>query len=138
MAATKLQANWSGVSHGNTSITKVTGVNFDQGGELTEFAADGDLYPTTIINLMNRPRCQVASGDIATLMGIAPGTTANLSATHKDAKLAASGAIAYVLSNAVFESATANGPFGAIGSVSGNFRAFSGDGTTNPLAFTRT
>lgn len=137
MAATKLQANWTGVAHASQAITKVTAVTFSQGGSLQQFAGDTDKYDTVIVNLMNKPTASITSGDIATLMGIAPGTTGILTATHKDAKLATSGDIVYSLANAVAENATANGPFGNFGSATLTFRSFSNDGTTNPLSFTR-
>jgi hypothetical protein len=86
MAATKLQANWSAVSHGSTTITRVTQVSFSQGGSLATYSADGDHYPTVVVNLINKPGASVTSSDTPTLMGIAPGTTATFSATHKDAK----------------------------------------------------
>lgn len=137
MAATKLQANWSGVALGATSFTKVTAVTFSQGGSLQMFAGDVDRYDTVAVNLMNKPTASVTSGDVATLMGVAPGTTGSFTATHKDAKLASGGDILYTLSNAVAENATANGPFGNFGSATLSLKAFSSDGTTNPLAFTR-
>ncbi len=74
MAATKLQANWTAVSLGTTSITQVSQASFSQGGSLASCSADGDLYPTVVVNLMSRPRASVTSSDTATLMGIAPGT----------------------------------------------------------------
>lgn len=137
MAATKLQAGWTGVQHGSTSITKVTAVTFSQGGALQAFAGDNDRYDTVVVNLMNKPTASVTSGDIGTLMGIAPGTTGTLAATHKDAKLASSGDIVYALANAVAQNATANGPFGNFGSATLTFMSYSSDGTTNPLSFTR-
>lgn len=137
MAATKLQANWTGVAHGSTTITKVTAVTFNQGGSLQSFAGDNDRYNTVVVNLMNKPTASVTSADIGLLMGIAPGTTASLTATHKDAKVASGGDIVYVLSNAVAENTTANGPFGNFGSATTTFESYSSDGSTNPLAFTR-
>jgi hypothetical protein len=137
MAASKIQANWSTVSHAAQAITKVTAVTFSQGGALQTFAGDTDRYDTVIVNLMNKPTASITSADIGTLMGIAPGTTGSLTATHKDAKLASGGDIIYVLANAVAENATANGPFGNFGSATLSFRSFSNDGSTNPLSFTR-
>ena len=137
MAATKLQANWSGVAHGTNTITKVTAVTFAQGGSLAEFAGDVDRFPTVILNLMTKPTASVTSADVALLMGIAPGTVASLTATHKDAAKAAGGDILYTLINAVAENATSSGPFGQYGSATINFRAYSADGSTNPLSFTR-
>jgi hypothetical protein len=137
MAATKLQANWTAVSHGTTSITRVTQVSFSQGGSLATFAADGDHYPTVVVNLMNKPRATVTSADTATLMGIAPGTTATLSATHKDAKGAVDGDILYVMANAVAENVETSGAHGQFGTATLSLLAYSSDGTTNPLSFTR-
>ena len=86
---------------------------------------------------MNKPTASITSGDIATLMGIASGTVASLTATHKDAAKAVGGDILYTLANAVAENVTGNGPFSQYGSATITFRAFSNDGSTNPLSFTR-
>lgn len=137
MAATKLQSNWSGVSHGTTAITRVTQVNFSQGGSLATFSGDGDIYPTVVVNLKNQPTATVTSADTATLMGIAPGSTATFSATHKDAKAATGGDILYVLANAVVENVQTTGGHGQFGSATMSLLSFSSDGTTSPLSFTR-
>lgn len=137
MAATKLQSNWTAVSHGTTPITRVSQVTFSQGGSLATFAADGDRFPTVVVNLMNKPRASVTSADTATLMGIAPGTTGTFSATHKDAKGASGGDILYVLANAVAENVDTSGNHGQFGSATMSLLAFSSDGATNPLSFTR-
>jgi hypothetical protein len=137
MAATKLQANWSAVSHGTTGITRVTQVSFSQGGSLATYSADGDHYPTVVVNLMNKPGASVTSSDTATLMSIAPGTTATFSATHKDAKGATGGDILYVMTNAVVENVQTAGSHGQFGSSTMSMLAYSSDGITNPLSFTR-
>jgi hypothetical protein len=137
MAATNLQANWTAVSHGTTAISRVSQVSFSQGGSLSTYSADGDHYPTVVVNLMNQPRATVTSGDAATLMGLAPGTTASFSATHKDAKGAAGGDILYVMANAVVENVETSGSHGHFGSATMSLMAFSSDGVTNPLSFTR-
>jgi len=137
MAATKVQANWATVSHGNTSITKVTSVSFNQGGKLTKFSGDGDVFPTLITNLMNDPSATVTTADAGTLMGIAPGTVATFNATHKDALGASGGAIVYALANAVVENVQASGNHGAYGTATMTLQAYSSDGSTNPLSFTR-
>jgi hypothetical protein len=137
MAASKLQANWSAVSHGTTPITRVTQVSFSQGGSLASFAADGDRYPTVVVSLMNKPKATVTSADAAALMGIAPGTAATLSATHKDAQGGSGGDILYVMANAVVENVETAGGHGQFGSATMNLLAYSSDGTTNPLSFTR-
>ncbi len=137
MAATKLQANWTAVTHGATSITRVTSVSIDVGGQLAVFAGDNDRYATVVANLMNSPRVSVTSGDEATLMGIAPGTDASFTATHKDAKLQTGGDVIYTVANAVSEGASAGGSHAAFGSATLNFQAYASDGQTNPISFTR-
>ena len=137
MAATRLQANWTAVSLGTTSITKVTQVTFSQGGSLATYSADGDHFPTVIVNLMNNPSASVTSGDEATLMAIAPGTVGVFSATHKDASSAVGGDVLYVLANAVAQNVQASGQHGAFGTATLNMLAYSSDGVTSPLSFTR-
>ncbi|MGC8638732.1 MAG: hypothetical protein ACP5XB_02505 [Isosphaeraceae bacterium] len=137
MAATKLQANWTGVSLGSTSITRVNQVSFSQGGSLATYAADGDHYPTVVVNLMNNPSASVTSADTGTLMGIAPGTCGTFSATHKDALKATGGDILYVMANAVVENVQTAGSHGQFGTSSMSLLAYSSDGVTNPLSFTR-
>jgi hypothetical protein len=137
MAATKLQANWSAVALGTTTITRVSQVSFSQGGSLASYSADGDHYPTVVVNVMNKPRATVVSADTATLMGFAPGTTATLSATHKDAKRSTGGDILYVMANAVVENVETSGSHGQFGSATMSLMAYSSDGTTSPLSFTR-
>jgi hypothetical protein len=137
MAASKVQANWTSVSHGSNPITRVTNVSFSQGGSLATFSADGDRFPTVVVNLMNRPRATVTSADTASLMNLTPGTTASFSATHKDAAAQAGGDILYVLANAVVENVDTNGAHGQFGSATLSMLAYSSDGTTNPLSLTR-
>ncbi|WP_165221931.1 hypothetical protein [Aquisphaera insulae] len=137
MAATKLQANWTAVSHGTTTITRVTQVSFTQGGSLSSYSADGDHYPTVIVSLLNKPGAKVTSSDTATLMGLAPGTVASFSATHKDAKGATGGDVLYVMANAVVENVDTTGSHGEFGSATMSLLGFSSDGVTNPLSFTR-
>ena len=137
MAATKLQANWSAVALGTTAITRVSQVSFSQGGSLASYSADGDHYPTVVVNLMNKPRAAVVSADTATLMGVAPGTSATFSATHKDAKGATGGDILYVMANSVVENVETSGSHGQFGSATMSLVGCSIDGSTNPLSFTR-
>lgn len=137
MAATKLQSNWTAVSFGSAPISRVTQVSFSQGGSLTSYAADGDHYPTVIVNTMSRPRATVTSGDAAALMAVAPGETGTFSATHKDARGEVGGDILYVLANAVAENAETSGSHGEFGSATLGLMAYSSDGVTNPLSFTR-
>lgn len=137
MAATKLNINWTGVAHGSTSITRVSTVSFSQGGTLIEYAGDTDKFSTVIVAGVGKPTASITTSDPAVVMGIASGTTATVTATHKDAKLASGGDILYSLANAVAQNATTNGAFNQPGTGTITFMAFSSDGSTNPLSFTR-
>lgn len=142
MAATKLQMNWAAVGFTPTggtlvSITKVQDCNFDPGGSLKDYSGDTDRFPTTIVNDMNKPKATVQSGDVATIQALTPGTIGTFTATWKDAKLATGGDIIYILINAVLENTGGGGKHSDYGTATATFRAFSSDGTTNPLSFTR-
>lgn len=138
MAATNLQLNWSGVTFATTPITEVTSVAFDQGGELIGFSGDNARYDVVIVNNVSHPTCSITSGDVANLMGIAPGTTGAIAAIQIDAKAATGGNVVWALANAVHESSQDTGQWGQFGSATASFKAYSSDGSTNPLSFTRT
>ncbi len=137
MSATKAQINWTGVEFASTVITRVTSAMFGQGSSLIKFKGDTDLYPTIIANVDNEPHASITTADVGTLMGITPGTTATLSATLNDAKGASGGAVVFALANAVFENADTQGQHAHFATVTGTWRAYSSDGSTNPLSFTR-
>jgi len=137
MSATKAQINWTAVSHGTVGLTRVTNAMFGQGGTLATFKGDTDLYPSIIANVTNEPHASVTTADIATMMGINPGTSATLVASLNDAKGASGGGILFTLSNAVFENADGSDAHASFGSVTGTWKAFASDGLTNPLALTR-
>lgn len=137
MAASKIQKNWTGVAHGSTGITRITNVTFSQGGTLLDFSGDTDQFSTVIVKGVAKPTATVTTADAAVVMGIAPGTTATLTATHKDAAAASGGDILYSLANAVAQNATTSGAHNAFGTASQTFMAYSSDGSTNPLSFTR-
>jgi hypothetical protein len=142
MAITKAQINWTAVAFtptggSATSITRVTTGSFGQGGRLIKFKGDTDLYPTVIAAPTIEPHASFTTADVGTMMGFAPGTTGALAATLNDAKAAVGGAVVFALANAVFENASATGHHGEFATVTGTWHAFSSDGVTNPLSFTR-
>jgi hypothetical protein len=138
MAATKLQRNWTGVAFATLPVTKVTKVSISQGGKLLPFTGDADTYPDTIVSQGNEPSVSLDSGDIATLEGLGgPGSVGTFTATHNDAKLATGGAIVWTVINCVLENTDADGSAGEYGSGTTTFKAFSSDGTTNPVSFSR-
>jgi hypothetical protein len=142
MAATRANINWTGVSFTPTSasavaITRVTTGMFGQGGQLIKFKGDTDQFPTIIAAPTQEPHASFTTADVGTMMGFAPGTGGVLAATLNDAKAQAGGAVVFALSNAVFESASATGQHAEFATVTGTWQAFSSDGVTNPLSFTR-
>jgi hypothetical protein len=134
MSATALQLNWSSVEFASTNITRVTSVMFGQGGELIEFSGDNARYPQVIANNISRPKCLITSGDVATLMGIAPGTSGTITATQLDALGATGGAINWQLSTAVHENTDDTGQWGQFATATATFRSYASDGATNPLS----
>lgn len=138
MSASALQMNWTSVQFASTSLTRVTSVGFSQGGELIEFAGDNNRYPVVIANNINRPRCTITSGDVATLMAIAPGTSGTIMATQNDALAATGGSVNWTMSNAVHQNTDDTGQWGHFATATATFRAYAADGMTNPLSFTRT
>jgi hypothetical protein len=137
MSATRAQINWASVTFGSTAITRITTGGFGHGGKLLRFKGDTDMYSTVIANVTNEPSATFTTADVGTMMGIAPGTTNTLSATLNDAKGATGGAVVFTMINAVFENADTTAQHAQFGTVTGTWQAFSSDGATNPLSFTR-
>jgi hypothetical protein len=138
MAATKAQINWASVAFGSTAITRVTNASIGQGGTLIKFQGDTDIYPTIIANADTEPHCSITTADVGTMMGFGPGQSGSVTATLKDSKSASGGDVNFTLSNAVFENADTQGQHAQFASVTGTWQAYSSDGSTNPLSFTRT
>jgi hypothetical protein len=137
MSATKAQINWASVMHGSTAITRITTGGFGQGGKLLKFKGDTDVYSSIIANVDNEPHATFTTADVGTMMGINPGTSGTLTATLNDAKAVTGGAVIFTMSNAVFENADTTGQHAQFGTVTGTWQAYSSDGTTNPLAISR-
>jgi hypothetical protein len=142
MSATALQLNWTNVAFTPTSgsavtITRVTSCSFNQGTELIDFSGDNDRYPVVIANSVNRPSCDITSGDVATLFGIGGGTGGSVAATQLDALGATGGSIDWAMINCVSGGAQQSGQWGQFATATLHVRCYSTDGTTNPLSFTR-
>jgi hypothetical protein len=137
MSATRAQINWANVTFGTTSITRINTGGFGLGGKLLKYKGDTDMYSTIIANVDNEPYASFTTADVGTMMGIAPGTTNTLSATLNDAKGATGGSVVFAMINAVFENADTQAQHAQFGTVTGTWQAYSSDGVTNPLSFTR-
>ena len=137
MTATKAQINWTAVSFASTSITRVTNAMVGQGGSLIKFKGDTDLYPTIIAMVDQEPHASITTADVGTMMGFNPGAVGTLNATLNDAKSATGGAVVFAMINATFENADTQAQHAQFGTVTGTWQAYSTDGATNPLSFTR-
>ena len=132
--------NWTGVSFtpvngSSTTITGVTSVSIDTGGNLVKFAGDGDRYNTTVVNDFNDPIVTIQSADLAAIGSNSPGTVGTFSATHNDAKNGTgTGSITYTLSNAVIAGNPIHGAHRQFGQGTLTLTAYSVDGVTNPLS----
>jgi hypothetical protein len=138
MAATKANVNWTGVSHGSTNLTRVTQGSFTYGGNLIKFKGDVDNFPTIIVCPDQEPTASFHTADVGTAFGLTPGTTATLNATLNDAKLAAGGAVVFAMINSVVRNTDAQGSHAQYAGATINWDAYSSDGSTNPLSFSRT
>jgi TctA family transporter len=142
MAVTRAQINWTGVGFTPTTgsavpITRVTAGMFGLGGHLIKFKGDTDQYPTIIACPDQEPHCSFTTADVGTMMGFQPGTTGAIAAQLNDAKAQTGGAVLFAMVNAVFESADGSGSHAQFATTTGTWQAFSSDGVTNPLSFTR-
>jgi hypothetical protein len=85
MSVTARQLNWTEVESASTNLTRVTSVMFAQGGQLLPFFGDNNKYPVVIAIQSVSPMCSITSSDVATVMGIEPGTGGTIVATQVDA-----------------------------------------------------
>ncbi len=142
MSATKRFMNWTGVTftpaNGSpVAITGVTSIQIDSGGSLQKFSGDGDRYSTTVVNDFNDPTVTVHSADLAAVRSFPVGTVGIFTATHNDAKNGSgTGAITYVLNNAVVASNPIHGAHRQFGQGVLTLASYSLDGVTNPLSTT--
>ena len=126
------------MSFASTAITRVTNASVGQGGNLIKFKGDTDVFPTIIAMVDQEPHASITTADVGTMMGFIPGAAGSLVMTLNDAKTASGGAVNFTLANAVFENADTQAQHAQFGSVTGTWQAYSADGSTNPLSFTRT
>lgn len=140
MASTYRYMNWSGVTFtpqggAPTVINGVTAVQIDSGGSLLKFSGDGDRYSTTVVNDFNDPSITVHAADLAAIRSFSVGTVGTFTATHNDAKNGTgSGAITYILTNAIVASNPVQGAHRQFGQGVLTLTAYSIDGVTNPLS----
>jgi hypothetical protein len=132
--------NWTGVTFtpwngAPTPINGVTSIQIDSGGTLLKFSGDGDRFSTTVVNDFNDPTITVQSADLASVRAFPVGTVGTFTATHNDARNGTgSGAITYIMTNAVVASNPIHGSHRQFGQGVLTLTSFSPDGVTNPLS----
>jgi hypothetical protein len=141
---TNLFLNWTQVQFTPTggsalSFNMVENVEFDPGGQLLPHSSDAARYPVALVNHMNNPKATMQSANIAKINALAPGAKGAFQAVLNDAlngDVAGSGAIRYVLNNAVVQNNPSGGHHSQYGKGSAVFLAYSSDGVTSPLSAT--
>jgi hypothetical protein len=88
-----------------------------------------------VVNDFNDPTITVHSADLAAVSAFPVGTIGTFTATHNDAKNGTgSGAMTYILTNAVVASNPIHGSHRQFGQGVLTLTSFSADGVTNPLS----
>jgi hypothetical protein len=139
-----LYMNWTQVQFtpaGGTAIaiTRVSHVEIDPGGQLLSYSGDANRFKVAVFNYMNEPKLTIHSEHIGVLSALAPGAVGAVQSVLNDPKNGdgtGSGAIKYVLSNAVLQNNPTGGRHMQYATGSAAFHAFSSDGTTSPLSAT--
>lgn len=134
---TQLQMNWSGVQFGATPITRITSMDINPGGQLIKFKGDTNIFPVVVANPDNEPSISITTGDVAKIYGFSAGSVGTIIATLKDAMQISGGDINFTVINCVFGQLSMTAPHANFASATGNWAAFSSDGTTSPISFTR-
>lgn len=144
MTPTNLFLNWTQVQFTPTGgsalvINLVEGIDFDPGGQLLAHSSDAARFPVALVNHMNHPKATVRSANLNRISALAPGSKGVFQAVLNDAlngDVAGSGAIKYVLNNAVVQNNPSGGQHQQYGKGSAVFLAYSSDGVTSPLSAT--
>lgn len=138
MSATGAQINWSTVTFASAPLKRITTGGFGLGGQLLKFKGDTDIYPSIIAMVGQDPTITFGSADVGTFASLVPGTSGTLSGIMVDAKAQTGGNVVVTGSNAVFETADAQGAHAAWSGVTASWQLYASDGLTPPLVLTRT
>ena len=95
------------------------------------------MFPTIIAMVDQEPNVSITTADVGTMMGFNPGAVGAFAGQLNDAKAVSGGAVVFAMINGVFENADTTAAHAQFASVTGTIQAYSTDGTTNPLSFTR-
>lgn len=144
MARTKHYMNWKSctIVHGSgpttITLTEITNVEFMINDEFVQFKGDGNIY-ATVMALANASRgVRITSGDLGRLAVTIPHNTPCTVTLicHDAVNGSGSGALTFVLSNALKQSISPSGAQNVILTDTVTFMSYSSDGTTSPLAIT--
>jgi hypothetical protein len=120
-------------------IIRITKSDVDGGVSNISFKGDGDLFPTSELNVSQVPTVTFTGGNVGAIMAAVAGTVGQLTMTWPDSRngiAAGGGGIEWTLSNAILADKNASAPHAQFASGSTMFSSFSNDGATNPLAMT--
>jgi hypothetical protein len=134
MAATGRTVQVSAVSHGATSIPKVTALNFAEAGTRITTAEDNDTYVSGQFVHTVDTTGSITSRDTNACKALAVGGEDTLSATLHDED--GSSTYSLSISNATFIGVPRTQGYGAWGETTVNWGAKSSDGSTSPISIT--
>jgi hypothetical protein len=120
------------------TITKVTSINFDMGGQMISAKGDANLFAVHMARVGSVPTATIETEHMAminTLDG-AKGAFEFVSEDADAGNTAAGGAVKYAVANAVITDATRRFPHAQYASGTLRVGCYSTDGSTSPIAVT--
>ncbi len=138
MAETRVYLNWTAVAFAGTPITRVSGINMDQGASIITFAGDNARYPQVAAVNMNNPTISLTSSDVNTLWSFPGGQQGIFTATQHDANEQSGFNIVWTSTAQTMKGSTSfNGPFSQFATVTANWQSVVPDGITPPIGVAR-
>jgi hypothetical protein len=140
--ATGRHLNWSGMAFtptggSSTPMTSIVDCQIDDQGRIIGTSGDANNRPIIKTPVFSDPMVTLTYEDQRLAVTFPFGTKGSWTGTHNDgANVATTGAVVYVLSNAVIGNHTRGGAHQQFGRGTVRIESYSADGTTNPLSST--
>src|ERR1700730_12544482 len=141
---TTLYLNWTHVQftpQGSAALVlnRVSNIQIDPGGQILKYSGDANRYKVACFNAMNEPKVTISTENLGVLSSLNPGAVGVVQAVLTDPKNGdgiGSGAIKYLLNNAVLENTPQGGQHMQFATGTATFQCFSSDGATSPISAT--
>lgn len=126
-------ANPKSVTWSGKTFPECTAVSWSHAGAAVPVGGDGDTYPTAIVPGMAAVNVTVSCNDVDTGTGAA--TLYVDTALSITFEIAQSTSATLSIANAMYVGDGGSAGYGAPGTTTYSFQAFSSDGTTNPITW---